>query len=769
MASTTSDIVWDGVQRGYDGIDIVIPDVLPLHDDAAEHVDPVTFEVIRYSLMNTNIEHGETLQRLCVSPITMIARDFQPSILSHDGELVFLGPYLQYFSNAQSLTIRWILENRAEDPGIEEGDVFVSNDPFVGSPHQPDTVVAVPIFVEGRLFGWVSNILHHADVGGSVMGSFCVDATDIFMDPPVFPPFKIASRGKIRTDVEQMFLRQSRVPTSVHMDMRAAISANLVAAQKISALVQRYGASTVKAVMNGVIEAGEKVTADRLSRIPDGSWTHRIYAEAAHTGDTGTYVYELTLRKEGGYLYVDNRGTDPQTGSINVAYAGLVGAFFAALTASLTSDLAGAYGGVYRRVRFDLEPGTLSSADFPAAVSPSGVYTMETLISLSGTVIAKMLASSDPEIARLAIGPSHATFYGTVTGGAKADGTPFIASNANNMIGSISASPAGDGVDFGGHFWIPDGRASNVEELELLWPVLFLYRKALPAGADGAGEYRGGRGFVEGTIPWGVPGLGIAIYMDESFPKTVGTFGANPGAVGRFRLKHGSNVLESFGHGQVPVDFDDITGAEPVIAAKGPTLLVGADAVWEWTGANAAGFGDPLRRDPAAVVTDVADGALAPADAERVYGVVLAGDGRGHDPAATESLRRELLSQRLASAELPDDVVLLDPHAELRPVAAELGVSRLADGSEVFVTVSGRVILGPTSRDPKFGSAVKDQLIREFAREYGTNDSRAGWTVRYREYLCPVTGYRIDSEILRDGDEPIRGSALDGPFAESRG
>jgi len=58
-------------------------------------VDPVTFEVIRYSLMNINLEHGQTIQRLAVSPVTMVTRDFQPSIITESGDLVFLGPYLQ--------------------------------------------------------------------------------------------------------------------------------------------------------------------------------------------------------------------------------------------------------------------------------------------------------------------------------------------------------------------------------------------------------------------------------------------------------------------------------------------------------------------------------------------------------------------------------------------------------------------------------------------------------------------------------------------------
>ena len=333
-------VTWDGIARGYVPPEpLRIDPGLALHDAACADVDPVTFEVIRYALLNANVEHGQTLQRLCVSPITMLTRDFQPSILTERGELVFLGPYLQYFSNAQALTVKWILENRSTNPGIGPGDMFLSNDPYVGTPHQPDTIVAAPVFVGEQLFCWVANVLHHSDVGGSVVGSFCVDA-------------------------------------------------------------------------------GEALFLDRLRQIPDGTWSHRLYAEASHTGDTGLYRYQLTVRKRGDELIVDNADTDPgRPGPINVTYAGLVGAFLSTLTASLTPDLARAYGGVYRRVRFEPVPGTLSCADFPAAVSPAGVFTMELLISLSGSVIAKMVAAGPPGLRDRALGWPSRTGSGTIIAG----------------------------------------------------------------------------------------------------------------------------------------------------------------------------------------------------------------------------------------------------------------------------------------------------------------------------------------------------------------
>src|SRR5690348_6529659 len=644
---------WDGVARGYVPSDsLAIDPRLRLHAAGEADVDPVTFEVIRYALMNANVEHGQVLQRLCVSPVTMLTRDFQPSILTAPGELVFLGPYLQYFSNAQALTIRWILENRSADPGIGPGDMFLSNDPYVGTPHQPDTIVAAPVFAGGQLFCWVANVLHHSDIGGSVVGSFCVDAADIFTDPPAFPPFKIVEGGRVRSDLEQLFLRQSRLPGVVQMDLRAAISANTVTAGKIEALIARYGADAVKTVMTRVIDAGEELFSERLRQIPDGTWSHRLYAEASHTGDTGLYRYQLTVRKRGDELVVDNAGTDPQAGSINVTYAGLVGAFLAALTASLTPDLAGAYGGVYRRVRFEPVPGTLSCADFPAAVSPAGVFTMELLISLSGSVIAKMVACGPPELRDGALGPSQPHWYGTIIAGQYPTGAPYIAVNANNMVGALPASADADGADFGGHFWIPEGIASNIEETEQLYPMLCLYRRALPCGADGAGAHRGGRSITEAYIPWDTPGMAAALYVDDSFPKAVGPFGANPSSMGRVRIKHGIGLAEQFAAGTVPQDLDALPGEEQPVDHKGPLLMMGPDSVLAWTGANNPGYGDPLVRSPEAVARDVARGWLDRAAATRVYAVAWTDDG-AVDEAKTHNLRNERARARLAAATVP--------------------------------------------------------------------------------------------------------------------
>jgi hypothetical protein len=178
-------------------------------------------------------------------------------------------------------------------------------------------------------------------------------------------------------------------------------------------------------------------------------------------------------------------------------------------------------------------------------------------------------------------------------------------------------------------------------------------------------------------------------------------------------------------------------------------LMMDADAAWEWTGANAPGFGDPLTRDPGAVRADVAAGALPVEEAERVYGVVPGED-------ATRALRAERLAARLAGA-VPPVVAptTVGEDVPLRVLAGELAVVERDGRPEAFVSVTGRAVLAPVGGSFKDGCAVLERPLHDVAPEFATREGRAGHRTRYREYLCPVTGLRVDSEILKEGDEAL--------------
>ena len=645
-------IKWDGIARGYAPPDVLqISPALRLQTTVEPEVDPITYEVIRNSLQNINLENGNTIQKLSISPITMINRDFQCAILTEIGDVMFMGPYLMYLANTLGIMTKWVLENRSENPGIEDGDVFLNSDPYVGSSHQQDTELTSPVFWEGELFCWVANSVHYSDVGGPAPGSFCLDSRSIWEDPPLFPPTKLVERGRVRADVEQLWLRQSRVPATVGMDLHAALAGLSVARERILKLLERYGAKTVKAVMRRSLDAGERAFLEKLALIPDGRWSERIYTESAFPGDDGIYVSQVNIRKEGERLYVDNEGTSPQFGAINNTYAGFVGAVLAPLTFMLAYDLGGVCGGMARRVSFYPVPGTITCADYPAPVSGAGVCNMPMVVATATGAVAKMVACADPPLRDKAIGIADVHAYGGwIFNGVNQHGQFFMAMHSGMAPGALPASTSRDGVDTGGIYWVPGMEASNVEDNELAWPVLTLYRRQNRADAAGAGRYRSGVAAEEAWILHRTDALDTQVYNNESFAKCQGLLGGNPGGRASFRLKRGSDIGTRIAAGRIPRGLDEVKGEEVPLYWKGAAFPLDSTSVWETNLPNFAGYGDPLDRELAAVARDLREGKMTAEEALDVYGIVVNETG-DVDTDKSRQERARLKLERLARSE----------------------------------------------------------------------------------------------------------------------
>ena len=85
--------------------------------------------------------------------------------------------------------------------GIRPGDMFISNDPFVGrGSHLPDIALLAPVFLDGELALFVGNIAHHADIGGMAAGSMAGGMTEIYQEGLRIPPIRLvrerADRGR---------------------------------------------------------------------------------------------------------------------------------------------------------------------------------------------------------------------------------------------------------------------------------------------------------------------------------------------------------------------------------------------------------------------------------------------------------------------------------------------------------------------------------------------------------------------------------------------
>src|SRR6201998_2650027 len=181
---------------------------VPVHtvsQEVIDSLDPLTYEVVRHRLWSVTDEMGETLKRMSGSPIVTDSNDFDFTVNDEMGQLVQVGLYNTMLVGAIDMALSWTLKNRLDNPGIEEGDMFLCNDPWVGGGlHQNDVIVYQPVFHDGKLFAWTSAIAHQPDLGGVGLGSFSPAAKDVFSESLPPPPVKIVRDGQLQRDVADL-------------------------------------------------------------------------------------------------------------------------------------------------------------------------------------------------------------------------------------------------------------------------------------------------------------------------------------------------------------------------------------------------------------------------------------------------------------------------------------------------------------------------------------------------------------------------------------
>src|SRR5437879_5527664 len=617
--SELTGVVFDGRRSGYvPPKTLSISLKLKLHKKAKKDLDPVTFEVVRHALWNVNEEHGATIQRLSGSPVAMYALDLNPSILTEDAEFVYFGPYMQYMSGVTDTQVKWTLENRSDNPGIRDGDMFLANDPWVGAAHQMDVMLLCPVFWKGELFCWVTNCLHQYDIGGITPGSFCPSARDAFDEGILLPPVKIVEGNEIRRDIEEIYLRSSRKPSAVALDFRAQLAGNMTARDRILSLISRYSAETVKGVMRKIIDDGERAFLKKLSRLPDGIWRDRTYVECCRPGDRSVHRVVLSLYKNKSKLVFENEGTDPQAGAINATYSGWRGAIMVALNELMCWEQYYAVGGALRHVEFNPTPGTLNCADFPASVSTAPVQCMEISLYPAYNVLSKMIYP-DAELRRdlMCIGGTS-QWPATIFRGIDQWGERYGYLLVDPIGGAIGAFSHADGISTGGQARTPICKLPNVEHTEQSFPVLFLYRKEI-TDSGGAGKYRGGLSAESCFIPHGTDSIvHDTLSSGNAIPTSSGMMGGYPGAVNRYRFLKESNIFEKVKASELVQDISELHGVSETLQLRQQDFIQNPSDVCAVLWSEAGGFGDPLERDPAKVAADVENGDVSAAAAKTI-------------------------------------------------------------------------------------------------------------------------------------------------------
>ncbi|MDF2837493.1 MAG: hydantoinase B/oxoprolinase family protein [Paenibacillus sp.] len=711
-------------------------------------IDPIQYEILRHRLQSITEEAATAMKRVSGSPVATEIGDLNVAIMNRDGECVLIGQYIVTKGSTLSCVVKDVLANYQENPGIQEGDGFLCNDPYIGIMHQNDIALVMPVFYEGELVAWVGAEIHQIDVGGPTPGQVQLGAKDIYGEAPLMPSIKVLQNGVLLADVERNYLRKSRVPDLLALDLRAKLAACNTLIANMLQLAERLGKDGLTDFLEEILNDAELLLRAKLRKIPDGSWYSRAYMEF----DDNIYPIVLKLSKSNDSLHFDFTGTAKQApATINITFPSLEAMLSGTLVSTLCWDIPWTTSGVARTISIHAESGTLVNPNFPAGVSKSTTSIGLLIMALVGNIVSKMLLASGTYTDR-AMGGWPGSKAQEELNGVNQFGVHFGADILDGMAGGGGARTFKDGIDTGGLVGAAKSSISNIEQYELEYPILYLYRKQL-ADSGGAGMFRGGNGIDRMYVVHDVEGIPDVIMhsMGSKVPATVGIAGGHPSATNQFYIKRNALSDQQLAQGELPASFEEVAG-EPEIHGNMSHSSLNAGDVYRSISNGGGGYGDPLRREPSLVLEDIAFGRITASTASEIYGVAIV--GTSVDLAATEENRAAKLAARRADSDKPARV---QAQIKLESQKAKLFHGLLIgigeDGHHYFYCECGCTI-APHGAEAYGYMARADKPAREsgkYVDPYGKGETEFLWRTHY----CPHCYRQFDSSMIRIGDDSL--------------
>ncbi len=490
------------------------------------HFDPIALEVMWSRLINITEECWISIWRTAFSTIIGEAQDFGCELLDVNGESLAHSPRsMPVFNLTLPRAVKSLLQVFPEET-LEDGDVLITNDPWICAGHLFDTAVVTPVFRQGRMVALVGSIAHCSDIGGT-RDYFKV--REVYEEGLQIPPMKLYRAGNPNEDLFGIIRQNVRKPDMVLGDIQAQYSANRVAMNRLLQFMAEYQLDSLSDLASEVQTRAELAMKQAIADVPDGYYGSSIRFDGIHEPLT----LEVELCVAGETLQVSWNGPKQlAVGGINCTLNYTAAHSVYALKSVLTPDIP-SNAGCFRPIEVFAPEGSILNCHYPAAVNMrthTGWYCAPAIFSALAPVLQRRVQAFTGL-------PMGAGAYGR-----DRNGTYF-----NDHLfqgGGQGGSLQGDGKSA---LLYPTSAANtSIEMFETRVPLL-VEEKALIPNSGGAGKYRGGLGqsIKVRKLYDDNESVLLSLHPQGMIVPTPGLFGGQAGRLARVALEGSQGVLEN--------------------------------------------------------------------------------------------------------------------------------------------------------------------------------------------------------------------------------
>ncbi len=479
--------------------------------------------------------------------------------------------------NTMAMAVSHFLD-RFPTESMRPGDVFVTNDPWMGTGHLFDYVMLTPAFHNDDPVAFFASTCHVTDVGGR---GFTADAGSIFEEGVLIPHMRIRSEGKLNDDVLSIIQANSRNPVEVMGDIRSLLSCNDAGVARFADMLDEFELNSLDDLSRHIIESSATAMRRAISSVPDGIYS----AQMTIDGYEKPIILKARLLVDEERIHIDyGESSSASRFGINSpkCYTDAYSVF--GLKCVIAPDVpnnAGSLG----CFEIEAEPGSCVAPERPAPVTARHVIGQ-----MLPDVVFGCLAQALPD----RVPAESAGSIWVLAMSSVEDAVRESHFNVMNVgLGGIGAGPGYDGMSTTA---FPSGVGTiPIEVTETESPLIF-HRKELLPDSGGAGAQRGGLSqIIEVGHAFSEPFLVSAATWDRLNYPARGRMGGDDGRAGAAYLGSSERLVGKKMH-RIPAD---------------QTLVI------ETPGGG--GFGDPETRSDEQIDVDTEAGYVSEAGAISDY------------------------------------------------------------------------------------------------------------------------------------------------------
>lgn len=435
-------------------------------------LDALDLQVIWNRLIALVEEQAQTLLRTAFSPIVRECGDLSAGVFDPEGRMLAQAVTgTPGHVNAMAASVGHFLKRFPLETMVY-GDVYVTNDPWLGSGHRNDFVVCTPVFRGGRVVAIFSCTAHLTDLGGL---GFSPEGTDVFMEALGVPFLKLFDAGVLNETLMAIVKDNSRLPIECEGDLYSLANCNEMAGRRLQTTMDEFGLATLDLVSDHILQSSRDAALAQIAKLPRGEWS----ASMTIDGYNAPVHLAATLLISEGKIRVDYDGTSGQVQKgVNCPLIYATAYTVYGLASALFPDIPNNAGSlsVFEVVA---PSGTIVNAERPAAVQCRHVIGQMLPDVVFGCLVQALPNAAPAEGASCLW---NATFQGSAA-------DPFVVTFFTN--GGTGARPIKDGLSATAY---PSGvKSAPVEVLEATTPLLFWAKEFRP-DSGGKGRWNGGHG-----------------------------------------------------------------------------------------------------------------------------------------------------------------------------------------------------------------------------------------------------------------------------------